>query len=164
MRAFILTAAAVIAADRITKYIIKVNLDINHAVKVIENFFYITHIENRGIAFGLLGGGQEIKRWALVAVTFAAIILITAYWAKNRKEGALFNVSCGLITGGAAGNFIDRAFTGRVTDFLQFGYNDYTFPIFNAADSAITIGVGLFIIYIFKSGKEEKQKGKEDGE
>lgn len=155
---FFLTASLSVIIDQMTKMLVRNTMDLYESIVVIRNFFSITYIENNGISFGMFGyPGNDVKRWILVGIIFVAITAISAYWFIYRKKSFLYNLSCGMILGGALGNFIDRLFRGRVTDFLEFGINEKTFPVFNGADTFISIGVGLFIIYVLTEKDTEAQ-------
>lgn len=146
---FFLTAAFVIAADQYVKFFIKTHMKLYSSITVIRDIFNITYIENFGIAFGLTGQGEnKIKRWILCGVIFAAIVMIIIFWMKSKHKNFLFNFSLGLITGGAVGNLIDRTLRGSVTDFIEVGFKQQTWPVFNIADSAVSTGVCLFILYL----------------
>jgi signal peptidase II len=149
MPQFFLTAAFVIAIDQFVKFFIKTHMKLYGSITVIPHIFNITYIENFGIAFGLTGQGEnQVKRWILCGVIFAAVVMIIVYWLKNRHKSFLYNFSLGLITGGAVGNLIDRVLRGSVTDFIEVGYKQLTWPVFNTADSAVSVGVCLFILYL----------------
>lgn len=156
-RIFVMSVFFVVLLDQVTKYLIRGSMKIFNSMIIIKDFFKITYIENTGISFGLLGGADNpVKRWTLVAVVSFAVIMIIVYWALFIKNSLLFNLSCGLIVGGAFGNLIDRIFKGSVTDFIEIGYKDLTWPVFNIADTFISIGVFLFVIYfIFLEGKND---------
>lgn len=157
MRTFIIAAVLASGLDQFVKYVIKSQMKLYDAIWVIKDFFKITYIENSGVAFGMFSQmAHPAVRWILVGVISLAGIGITIYWAKNRKHSLLFDLACGLILGGAIGNLIDRIRLGKITDFLEFGYKDMTFPVFNVADSAVTIGVSLFIIFVLNEGKKEE--------
>lgn len=156
MPTFIIAALMAIGLDQFVKYLIKANLKLYEMFWVIKDFFKITHIENTGVAFGIFGGiPHPAVRWILVGVISLASIGITIYWATNRKKSFIYDLACGLILGGAIGNLIDRIRTGRITDFLEFGIKNNTFAVFNVADSAVTVGVALFIIFVLNEGKKE---------
>jgi signal peptidase II len=155
MKTFVITAAMAVALDQWTKYLIKAGIKLYEVIWVIKDVLKITHIENSGIAFGIFGGAAPAwVRWALVGVIACAAAAITLYWAHSNKGSALFNLSCGLILGGALGNLIDRIFIGRITDFIEAGYKNLTWPVFNVADSSVTVGVCLFIIFILTEKRE----------
>jgi signal peptidase II len=156
MKTLLITAFAAIGLDQLTKYLVKTTMKLYQSIPVIRNIFHITYIENSGISFGILGqNDNQLKRWALLAVVAVAIAAISAYWYRYRSKKFLYNFSCGLILGGAAGNFIDRLFIGRITDFLEFSYRSWHFAVFNVADSCVSVGVFLFVMFVLFT-KEEK--------
>ena len=162
-RLYIFAAAGALIIDQWTKYLVKTNMEIYSSIKVLGDFFSLTYVENSGVAFGMLGSiGGDLKRWILSAVVFAAMILVTVYWAREKKKTMLFTLACSLITGGAAGNLVDRVSRGFITDFLEFGTKSWKFAIFNGADTFVTIGVGLFIIYTIISKEGSDAPGASD--
>jgi len=139
---FALSAVIILLLDQYTKYWIKANLPASSSLEVIPNIFYITHVKNTGAAFGLFQDGTKI----LTIISIIAIILIVVIKIMLRFNSYFFNVSLGLILGGALGNLVDRFFIGEVTDFLHFVY----WPVFNVADSSIVVGFIIVIILLFK--------------
>ncbi|TWI55754.1 signal peptidase II [Halalkalibacter nanhaiisediminis] len=149
---YYLLAIVIIIIDQITKWIVATQMTLGESIPVIQDIIYITSHRNKGAAFGILQG----QMWFFYIITIIVIIGIVYYMQKEAKNSRLFGVSLGLILGGAIGNFIDRLFRGEVVDFVNtypFGYN---FPIFNVADSALCIGVGLLFIKMI--GDERRQK------
>jgi len=155
----------IVVIDQLTKkYFESMFLDekgniIREPIKVIgEDFFRLTLVYNPGIAFGIRLGGQLI----LSSISVLASIFIIVYILKLSKEKILEIWAFTLILGGAVGNLIDRALYGKVIDFLDFDFPDfimYRWPVFNIADSAVTIGMTLLIInYLFFDKKNSKQK------
>jgi signal peptidase II len=130
------TALIVLVLDVVSKVLIRTSLDIRESVSVFP-FVSITHVQNVGIAFGLLQ--LPMIRWLLVAIALAVAALV-AWSCKERKLKEHF-LAWGLIMGGALGNATDRIFIGTVTDFIDIGF----WPAFNVADSALTIGVLLLV-------------------
>ena len=120
--------------DQLSKILVTRNLSINHSFPVIKGVFHLTLVHNRGAAFGILKNQIPL----FVVTSIFAIFLICAN-LKNNKEKKLYSISLGLILAGALGNLIDRLFSGYVIDFLDFRI----WPVFNLADSAITIGAIL---------------------
>ncbi|PWV89387.1 signal peptidase II [Paenibacillus cellulosilyticus] len=141
--------------DYISKKMIVNELDLNEQVRVIGEFFVITSIRNTGAAFSLL----ENQRVFFLIITIIITIGLVGYMTfLSRKKGrALLLTGLALVLGGALGNFIDRARTGEVVDFLQFTFGSYTFAIFNLADTAICIGVGLIVLDSLLAARAEKQ-------
>ncbi|KAA9007584.1 lipoprotein signal peptidase [Paenibacillus spiritus] len=135
-------ALIVFLLDQGSKYLIAHRLELNEQIPVLGNFFLITSHRNTGAAFSIL----QNQRWFLIAVTVVVAIGIVWYLNKTRKTRKLLPTALALVLGGAIGNFLDRAMTGEVVDFLQFNFGSYTFPIFNFADSCIVVGVALIIL------------------
>ena len=156
----LLPAIAVIILDQISKYIIAITIVKHGSVAVIEGFFNLVHVRNRGMAFGLMNRpGQNFKSYVLVAATLCAIGLLLFWFRKMKDEDPKITVGLSLILGGAVGNFIDRIRLGEVIDFLDFYIGSYHWPAFNVADSAITIGI-IWLALITLFGKTSKgQKG-----
>ncbi|MBQ4032081.1 MAG: signal peptidase II [Bacilli bacterium] len=141
----IIIASIALIIDQISKIIATSYLKLNVGVKVIKNFFYLTLCHNEGAAWGLFSNA----RFIIIIGTVAAIILIYHY-IYVFKENLRNNLAFGLLTGGLAGNLIDRIIFGYVRDFLDFYIFKYDYPIFNIADMCIVVGVFLLIISIIK--------------
>ena len=150
-RLFIIVAA-VVAADQATKVIVIDNVPLFSRIEVIPGLFNITHIQNPGGAFGFLAGHSARMRQVLfVAVAGLAIALICYYYVRTPVGYRLFSAALALVLGGAVGNLIDRLRFGTVVDFLDVYVNDLHWPAFNIADSAITIGIVIFVYHmVFK--------------
>jgi signal peptidase II len=143
----LLIAALVVAADRATKWLIAPSIPLNGSgIEVIPRLFRITHVENRGAAFGLFAESPAAWKTTLLAVLSLLAMAVIAYllW---KSDGVLNSTSIGLslILGGAAGNFWDRIVHGRVVDFLHFYIGEHIWPDFNVADSAIVAGAILLM-------------------
>ncbi|ADC48183.1 lipoprotein signal peptidase [Alkalihalophilus pseudofirmus OF4] len=150
---YYIIALIVILIDQVTKWIVDTSMEIGESILVIENVLYITSHRNQGAAFGILQG----QMWFFYIITTIVIIGIIYYMEKEAKGDVLFATSLALILGGAVGNFIDRVFRGEVVDFVDtfiFGYN---FAIFNVADAALCIGVGLLFIKMFQDERRKKE-------
>lgn len=152
---YYLLALFVVILDQLSKWWIVNEMSLGERIPIIENFLYITSHRNQGAAWGILQGQMTF----FYIVTVVVVIFIVYYIQKYGKENPFFGYTLGMLLGGAIGNFIDRLFRKEVVDFIDvypFGYN---FPIFNVADSALTIGVLLMIIYIlFIEGKQQKKE------
>lgn len=136
--------------DYVSKYVIINNLPLGISKKVINNFFYITHINNEGAAFSILNG----KTIFLIIISIIIIVMLINYVRKNSIKDKLSVVSISLVIGGSLGNLLDRITKGYVIDFLDFHIFGYNFPIFNIADTFITVGV--FLLFISLNRKEKK--------
>lgn len=135
-------AVVIVALDQWTKHLIRQGIPVNASASLapwLDPFVRLTHIQNSGAAFGL---GQGLGRFFIYA-SFAAILLIVVYFRHTAEGSPLLRIALGLQLGGAIGNLIDRLARGGVTDFVDLGW----FPIFNVADSAITVGTILLGIY-----------------
>ena len=149
------TALAVLALDRLSKWIVESNVSSLDTVRVIPGLFNIVHSENRGIAFGILNDSTyEWRTTLLIVLSAAAVVFVAAMlWNAQRLDRySLWGLT--LILGGAAGNVLDRAVWGRVTDFLDFYVSDYHWHTFNVADSAIVIGSGLLLLDLLRPKKQ----------
>jgi signal peptidase II len=146
-------------------------MDLNTSRNIIGDFVRLTYIENPGMAFGIDMGGKLF--FSIFSIVASLAILALIY--KFRSEKLILRFPLALILGGAIGNLIDRTFYGvlfdntqlfhgRVVDFLDvqffninlFGYHLTRWPVFNLADSAVTIGVLLLIIFHRKSAPAEE--------
>ena len=136
--------------DYVSKYVIINNFLFGISKKVINNFFYITHINNEGAAFSILNG----KTIFLIIISIIIIVMLINYVRKNSIKDKLSVVSISLVIGGSLGNLLDRITKGYVIDFLDFHIFGYDFPIFNIADTFIT--VGIFLLFISLNRKEKK--------
>lgn len=135
-----------VAFDQLSKYYIVANIPLNSAIDIIPGFFKLTYVQNFGAGFSILQNQNTL----FLIITPIAIIFL-CYLLFKTKKGDLFTISgLLLMIAGALGNFIDRVFTVYVVDFLDFVIFGYDFPVFNIADSFLTIGVFLFIIAILK--------------
>ena len=141
-----MTSLSVLVIDQITKTLCWMNIPLHARVPVLGDVLSLTHVHNRGMAFGFFNTGQASwVRWALVAVAIAAVAII---WSYARQESAQRSVvlAFGAILGGAMGNLVDRLLYGYVIDFVLLHWDRHEFPAFNVADSAITMGgIALFL-------------------
>ena len=137
--------------DLISKIIIT-NININMPYKVINNFFYIDMVTNKGAAFSILSG------WSIIFIIIAIVVLF--YIDRFIVTDTDHFLYLSLIIGGIFGNLIDRLLYGEVLDFLSFKFGSFYFPIFNFADVFICVGVFLLIIKYYRSGKNGN-KGEE---
>lgn len=107
--------------------------------------FDITLLFNTGAAFSFLADFGGTQRWVFTAIAVIAIVVIL-YWLHKYRDNKLFCLALALILAGALGNVYDRITLGHVIDFLLFYWNDWYFPAFNIADTAITVGAFLLIM------------------
>jgi len=142
----LLTTAIVVVLDQISKHLVRQNLDLHTPVRVLGDFFRLTYVENTGIAFGIKVGGALP---AFTVLSMVAIGLIVYYFFRERENHLAVRLSLAMVLGGAFGNLIDRLLFGRVVDFLDFGLGRYRFFVFNLADTAVTVGVILYLALTF---------------
>ena len=139
-----LAAVTVIVFDQITKWWILTQVMTPPQRIPITGFFDLVLVYNRGVSFGLLGGAPS---WATAALIAFALLLSAALciWMW-RADSLLLGTALGLVVGGAIGNVIDCILHGAVVDFLDLHAAGYHWPVFNVADSAITVGVVFLIL------------------
>ena len=152
MKLFFALIFLVITTDQLTKRVaIAVLRDGVQNITIIPNFFSLTYAENKGVAFGLEFAPPAV----LLLLTGLITAIVIFYVIRSKNRSTLFLLPFALITGGGIGNMIDRMVHGRVVDFIYFDlYHGHVFgtwvslwPIFNVADSAITIGACMLIIF-----------------
>ncbi|MDQ1318358.1 MAG: signal peptidase [Candidatus Poribacteria bacterium] len=144
----LIIAIIIVAADQLTKTIIRGKLAVIGTLEVIKGFFEFSYSQNTGAAFGTFHDKNSI----FIVVNLIAIIFIFIY--HNRyKENIWMKVSLGFILGGALGNLADRIFFGFVTDFIRvrlWFIHTFWWPNFNIADSGVTVGAIMLIIVLFR--------------
>jgi len=145
----VLISGAVIVTDQITKAYILNALPLFDSIPVIPGLFSITHIHNPGGAFGLLADQASwIRKGVFLILSSAAAVIVLYFHHRTPKTHPWLAAGLALIFGGAVGNLIDRFRFGKVVDFLDFYIGTAHWPAFNVADSAITIGVGIFVLHL----------------
>ncbi|KKE78045.1 signal peptidase II [Oceanobacillus caeni] len=150
---YYIIALFLIGMDQLTKWLIVRSMEIGESIPIIDGFFYLTSHRNQGAAWGILQG----KMLFFYIVTVIVIIAVVYYMNKFAKTDKWLGLGLSFILGGALGNFIDRIFRKEVVDFFDFYIINYNFPIFNIADSALTIGV---IFVIIATILDERKKGR----
>jgi signal peptidase II len=159
---YLVVMALVLALDQFTKYWVSLTLRNGGDIEVIPGFLTLSYTENPGIAFGMLSNGNV--RWLLVAVSVAAVVIVAYYMARTHASNRLLLWSLSLLAAGIVGNLIDRVHMGRVIDFIEAYYKSYHWPVFNVADTAITIGAALMAIELFVSPQAERATATERNE
>lgn len=140
----------VIILDYLTKKLIVSKIMLYERINVLP-FMNIVHVQNKGAAFSML---SNMGNKYFIAISVIAIIAILVYLSRLTKGLELIALS--LILGGAVGNLIDRILIGKVTDFIDVFVGTLHWPAFNVADSALTVGIALFLLANIKQGKESK--------
>jgi signal peptidase II len=144
LAAGVVTAGLVATADQVSKALISNSMYLHESIRIAGDFIRLTYARNSGIAFGLSPG--FLKGPLLLVITIAGSILILVFLLTQRQLGMAKSMIVGLILGGAVGNLIDRVITGEVVDFLDVGVGSTRWPVFNVADSAVVVGVVLYVL------------------
>ena len=131
-------------ADQLSKYFVVKNLSIGESFNIFS-FLDLYLIFNTGIAFSFFDDGGVYGRWVLVTLVLLVCIYLT-YILFTEKLRKYESVALLMILSGGIGNLIDRTLSGHVIDFIHFYYLNYSFYIFNFADTFITIGVMIYIL------------------
>ena len=155
---------AVLVADRVSKVFIQHSVSTLDSISIFPGWIRIIHTENPGAAFGVLAQGNVILRTAVLIGVSSAVLLFVAktLWSRNTSFGApAARFALALILGGAIGNLYDRVVYGTVTDFIEVYHGSWSFPAFNVADSAITVGAVLLMIDLLRPRRKrvEEQAG-----
>jgi signal peptidase II len=130
--------------DQVTKYLIRQKLLVGH-ITIIPDFFDICYVQNTGAAWGIM---QGLNSW-LVILSIVMLGVIVIFRKSILQDTFVHRIATGLMIGGIVGNLVDRVRLGYVVDFLHFFWRNHHFPSFNVADSAICVGVTLYIISQF---------------
>jgi signal peptidase II len=133
-----LVAAAVLAADQLTKALVRSNLHVGERRDVVA-FLDLLRTNNEGVAFGALGGGGIL----VALVVGIAVLALLVYFARHASKPLAW-LPTGMLIGGAAGNIVDRIRDGAVTDFVKLPH----WPAFNLADISITLGVVALLVVL----------------
>ena len=136
------TALIIVLIDQLSKFFVRTNFQLSQSIPIINNIFHLTYIQNTGAGFGIL----KAQALILIFISVAVIGIILYNFDKIKNNETLLQILAGFVLGGTIGNLIDRLAYGHVMDFLDF----QIWPIFNFADSFVTIGIIGLIIYLWK--------------
>jgi len=146
---FTLVAGAVVLLDQLSKAWVSKGIPLYHSVPVIPSFFSLTHVLNPGGAFGFFAqNDSSLRHWFFLIAIAVAMALILYFYHQTPNTHRILGIALAMIFGGAVGNAIDRLRFGKVVDFLDVYVGQYHWPTFNLADSAVTIGVAIFVIHL----------------
>ena len=155
---FFALAVLILALDQLSKFLIVRVLPEGASFNILPGVFYLTHTTNTGAAFGVFPRATPVLALtALVAVVGIIVYALRASWPVTYLVGT----ALALPLGGATGNFLDRARLGYVVDFLDVRIGAFSWPVFNVADSAICIGVGLLAYTALRSRPVAEPSGGE---
>ena len=145
----------VLILDQATKYLVEKHVRLYETITIVPGFFNLTHVRNRGAAFGILATMPGMWRSLFfISVTIIAVAVI-AFLIRTAHE-RLQVIAFSLIAGGAVGNLVDRVRYTEVVDFIQWYVKDYYWPSFNIADSAISAGVALLVVEMLFTKKHQE--------
>jgi signal peptidase II len=153
---FAAIAAVGLVLDQVSKLYIDRTMSLYQSIPVIDGFFNIFYIRNKGAAFSFLSQAA----WRVpffIAISLVASLAIIVGLGRLREDQRLAQVSLAMIFSGAVGNLIDRIRLGEVIDFLDVYWKTYHWPAFNVADSCICIGVGLLALDMVREEKRKKE-------
>jgi len=156
-RVFILTVSISLLLDQWSKIYIDNNFELSQSKRIITNFFHLTYVRNPGAAFGILAE-NAIRVPFFIGISCAATVGILWYVRQIPREKHWQLFALGLILSGALGNLIDRIRFGEVIDFLDVHWNNYHWPAFNIADSAICVGVTIMLICFWHEERQRKRQ------
>jgi signal peptidase II len=127
---------------------------LGQSIKVINPFFSLTYVKNPNAAFGISVGPPVL----MMILTSIATVLLIVYFFRLREKGVLIYLGLAMIIGGAIGNFIDRIRMKQVIDFIEIGVKKFKWPVFNIADSFVTIGIiAILWVWFFVKNKKENE-------
>lgn len=142
-------ALAVFILDQGIKQVVENSMSIGESIPLVRGAIHLTHIKNTGGAFGVLAGQNT-----LLLLGSAVAVGVVLWMLLSGTPSKLTTLGCGLILGGAAGNLLDRLTTGEVTDYVDLR----VWPVFNAADAAITLGVAALLLGALLGPEEPRQR------
>lgn len=149
---YLVLMASVVLLDQGTKALVVRSLSLHEYVPLVDGLLSLSHVRNRGAAFGLLSDWDVPYQSVLLSVlSLSALVAIAFYFLRLPPAARLPRAALALILGGAVGNLIDRARLGYVVDFVHAYWRQHQWPDFNTADSAITVGVTLLVLDILRS-------------
>ncbi|MEH8021705.1 signal peptidase II [Rheinheimera metallidurans] len=145
----------VLVLDQLTKQIVIANMQLFESIPLLP-VFNLTYVRNHGAAFSFLSDAGGWQRWFFTAIAVVISVLLAVWLARNNKTQLKLNLALSLVLAGAIGNLIDRTLYGYVIDFLHLHYQNWHYPAFNIADSAICIGAVLLIWDSFSNNEVKK--------
>ena len=139
--------------DQLIKYIVVTNMKLFESIKVINKFFYITYVENKGAAFSIFTG----QKFFLIFASIIVLMILYFNFIKDKKLDKYEIITYGSLLGGIIGNLFDRIMRGVVVDYLDFIIFKYDAPIFNFADICIVISMTILVLLQLRGEKNEIQ-------
>ena len=137
-----------VVLDQVSKGAVDSSMQLYQSIHLVP-YFNLTYVRNTGAAFSFLSEAGGWQRWFFAGLAIFISIVIAVWLARLKQHETLLAVALSLVLGGAIGNLIDRLAYGYVIDFLDVYYQNWHWPAFNIADSAITLGVVLMLLESF---------------
>ncbi|MCS4307023.1 signal peptidase II [Rheinheimera pacifica] len=134
----------VLLADQVSKQVVIANMQLFDSIELLP-FFNFTYVRNYGAAFSFLSDAGGWQRWFFTIIAVVISCVLAVWLARNSRAQLKLNLALSLVLAGAIGNLIDRSIYGYVIDFFHLYYQNWHYPAFNIADSAICIGAALLI-------------------
>ncbi len=150
-----LVTLPIVILDQVTKLYVSAHMTLYQSIVLIPHCLEITYTQNPGAAFSLFATLPAFFRTGFLFTLSAVAIVVLLYLMAGARRVTLMSFSFAMILGGAVGNLIDRAVRGRVIDFIHVHYYAWNYPVFNVADSAITVGVAMVFLASFLSRRHE---------
>jgi signal peptidase II len=142
---WLLLSALIVLFDQLTKVLVVRSFTLGQRRAIVDGFFDLTLVYNKGAAFSFLAGAGGWQRWFFIGLGLAAVaFMLYLLWRHGQQK--MFALGVALILGGAIGNIIDRILRGQVVDFVLLFWKDFYWPAFNVADCGITVGAALLIL------------------
>ena len=142
---WLLLSALIVLFDQLTKVLVVRSFTLGQRRAIVDGFFDLTLVYNKGAAFSFLAGAGGWQRWFFIGLGLAAVaFMLYLLWRHGQQK--MFALGVALILGGAIGNIIDRILRGQVVDFVLLFWKDFYWPAFNVADCGITVGAALLLL------------------
>jgi signal peptidase II len=156
---YLAVLSGLVLLDQVTKAILVRKLELHEYRPIIDGLLSLSHVNNRGAAFGFLSDAKLPYQPVLLSLlSVAALAAIAYYFVRLPASARLPRVALALVLGGAVGNLIDRVRLGYVVDFIHVYWQQHAWPDFNVADSAITVGVVLLILDILREPHADRNE------
>ena len=154
---WLLVVLAIVFVDQYSKFMVVERLNLFDRF-ALTAFLDLTRLHNTGAAFSMFASDSGWQRWPLTLISAGVGTTLIGWLVRNAaRSPVLLNTAFAMIAGGAIGNLIDRLNQGYVVDFILFHIGQWHYPVFNVADSCITIGLILFLIEAYRSSKQAKK-------
>jgi len=144
----------IIVLDQLSKLWVVSEFELYQSIELMP-YLNLTYVHNKGAAFSFLSSAGGWQRWFFSVISVVAILVLLVWLKRLKPTEKLLAVSMSLILGGAIGNLYDRLAYGYVIDFLDAYYQQWHWPVFNIADSAIVLGVGLMLLDMLITPNQE---------